>query len=73
MTGHAKDHYSREFFTSNNMDVDWESSYAYADSITDAGLFNMVGHPVAVCPDDKLHELALLKNWEVIGKPKSAQ
>jgi phosphoserine phosphatase len=55
------------------MDVDWESSYAYADSITDAGLFNMVGHPVAVCPDDKLHELALLKNWEVIGKPKSAQ
>jgi HAD superfamily hydrolase (TIGR01490 family) len=48
MTGHAKDHYSREFFTSNNMDVDWESSYAYADSITDMGLFNMVGHPVAV-------------------------
>jgi len=73
ITGPDKDHYAREFFVSNDLEIDWESSYAYADSFTDMELFNMVGNPVAVSPDGKLHELALSKNWEIIGKPKSAQ
>ena len=72
ITGVDKDRYAREFFSNNNIEVDWKSSYAYADSITDTGLFDMVGHPVAVSPDDKLHELALSKKWEIIGNPKSA-
>ena len=70
ITGRAKDTHSRKFFSSNNMDVDWEASYAYADSITDTGLFNMVGHPIPVYPDGKLSLLAQSKNWEVIGTPK---
>lgn len=68
ITGRYKDSHSREFFSSNNMDVDWESSYAYADSITDMGLFNMVGHPVAVNPDEKLLPLAQSRNWEILEK-----
>lgn len=72
ITGADKDYYARKFFSENKLDIDWESSYAYADSITDTDLFNMVGHPVAVNPDDKLHKLAISKSWEVIGKLKSA-
>ena len=70
MTGHAKDKYSGGFFSINNIEVDWDSSYAYADSITDSGLFNMVGNPKVVWPDKKLLELAQSKNWEIIGKPR---
>jgi len=72
ITGADKDHYARKFFSDNKLDIDWASSYAYADSITDTDLFNLVGHPVAVSPDEKLYKLAASKNWEVIGKPKSA-
>lgn len=66
ITGQDKDRCSREFFSSNKIEVDWEASYAYADSITDTGLFGMVGHPVAVSPDEKLLELARSRNWEII-------
>lgn len=69
MTGHAKDRHTREFFSSNKIDVNWEESYAYADSITDTGLFGLVGNPTPVYPDTKLWELAKSKNWEVIGEP----
>jgi len=71
ITGADKDSFAREFFTSNNISVDWDASYAYADSITDTDLFNMVGHPVAVSPDEKLLSLAQLKGWEIIGEPKN--
>jgi len=71
ITGADKDYYARKFFSDNKLDIDWESSFAYADSITDTNLFNMVGNPVAVSPDEKLHKLALSKNWEIIGRPKT--
>ena len=71
ITGSDKDRYVREFISNMDLEIDWEASYAYADSITDTGLFNMVGHPVAVHPDEKLFQLAKSKNWEIIGTPKS--
>lgn len=71
ITGTDKDRYAREFFTTRNIEIDWEASYAYADSITDSGLLNMVGHPVAVHPDPKLFALAQSKNWEMIGPMKT--
>ena len=67
ITGKDKDVHSREFFSSKNMDIDWEASYAYADSITDTSLFDMVGNPVAVNPGEKLFELARSKYWEIIS------
>ncbi len=67
ITGNDKDRRTRDYFSSNNIDVDWTASYAYADSITDTGLFSMVGHPVAVNPDMKLLALAQKDNWEIIG------
>jgi HAD superfamily hydrolase (TIGR01490 family) len=71
ITGIDKNRYTREYFTSHSMDVDWDASYAYADSITDQRLFDMVGNPVAVYPDVKLQRLAQTKGWEVLGTPKA--
>jgi HAD superfamily hydrolase (TIGR01490 family) len=68
ITGKDKDRCTREYFSSNSVDVDWEASYAYADSITDTGLFSMVGHPVAVTPDLKLLALAQKNNWEIMSE-----
>jgi HAD superfamily hydrolase (TIGR01490 family) len=71
ITGADKDRCAREYFSSRGIDVDWDASFAYADSITDSGLLNMVGHPVAVYPDAKLFALAQSQNWELIGEMKS--
>ena len=60
----------RELVQSRGWDVDWTASYAYGDSYTDHHMLNLVGHPVAVYPDAKLHTLAKEKNWEVLGTPK---
>ena len=70
VTGADKDRYAREYFTANNLEIDWKDSYAYADSITDTGLLSMVGSPVAVHPDAKLFSLARSRNWEIIGEMK---
>ena len=71
ITGNDKNRFTREYFSSRDIDVDWDASYAYADSITDQRLFDLVGHPVAVYPDSKLHSLAQTKGWEVLGTPKA--
>jgi HAD superfamily hydrolase (TIGR01490 family) len=61
---------AREYFASRGVEVDWEGSFAYADSITDKELLDLVGTPVAVYPDAKLNTLAQRKNWEIVGTPK---
>jgi len=71
ITGSDKNRYTREFFSSRGMDVDWDASYAYADSITDQSLFDLVGNPAAVYPDAKLQGLAQTKSWEILGTPKA--
>jgi HAD superfamily hydrolase (TIGR01490 family) len=71
ITGNDKSRYTREFFSSRSMDVDWDASYAYTDSITDQSLFALVGHPVAVYPDAKLQRLAQTKGWEILGTQKA--
>ncbi len=65
-TGEAKAQLTKEFLRARNLDIDFAASYAYADSISDRSLFDMVGHPVAVYPDPQLVTLAREKNWELI-------
>lgn len=60
----------RELVKARGWDVDWAASYAYGDSFSDSHMLNLVGNPVAVYPDKKLHTLAKEKNWEVLGTPK---
>lgn len=43
-------------------------SFAYADSITDQPVLEVVGHPVAVYPDEALADMALGCGWSVIGE-----
>lgn len=66
--GDAKGTRTREWLKARGIAIDFAASYAYADSISDRALFDMVGHPVAVYPDPQLENLAREKNWEIISK-----
>ncbi len=52
-------------------DVDYAQSYAYADSITDMGLFDIVGNPRPVYADAELARVAKAKGWSVFGADSS--
>lgn len=47
-------------------DIDLSASYAYSDSLTDAPMLQIVGHPVAVNPDRELRELAQKNDWQIM-------
>lgn len=70
ISGATKASKVRELIQERGWDVDWAGSYAYGDSFTDNYMMNLVGNPVAVYPDGKLHALAKDKNWEVLGTSK---
>ncbi|HLA06419.1 MAG TPA: HAD-IB family hydrolase [Anaerolineales bacterium] len=72
ISGTTKADKVNELIRSYGWDVDWASSYAYGDSFNDYHMLNLVGNPVAVYPDSKLHALAAEKNWEVLGTVKEA-
>jgi HAD superfamily hydrolase (TIGR01490 family) len=45
---------------------DLERSYAYSDSITDAPMLEVVGHPHAVNPDKELRKVATGNGWPIL-------
>jgi HAD superfamily hydrolase (TIGR01490 family) len=45
---------------------DLEQCFAYSDSITDAPMLGIVGHPHAVNPDKELRRLAASKGWPIL-------
>jgi HAD superfamily hydrolase (TIGR01490 family) len=67
ITAAAKAMSVRQFTAERGLEVDWPSSYAYGDSITDAPMLELAGHPVAVYPDANLKALARERDWEVLG------
>lgn len=48
--------------------VEWAASFAYADRGTDLPLLALVGHPVAVYPDESLLNHARAQGWQLIGE-----
>jgi HAD superfamily hydrolase (TIGR01490 family) len=46
--------------------IQWDASFAYADSKTDIPLLECFGHPVATYPDAELAAYATERNWEII-------
>ena len=50
------------------INIDWESSWAYADHHSDLPLLELVGHPVVVRPTPPLRKVATARGWEVIGE-----
>ncbi len=65
---HGETKTEKIFEALRNETVDWEASYAYADSYSDLAVLELVGHPVAVDPDDELRSHANQLGWEVIEK-----
>ena len=47
--------------------ADFSESWFYSDSINDQPLLERVSQPVAVNPDERLRELALERNWQIIS------
>jgi HAD superfamily hydrolase (TIGR01490 family) len=45
---------------------DLDQCYSYSDSISDLPMMEAVGHPVAVNPDGRLHDIALERGWPIV-------
>jgi HAD superfamily hydrolase (TIGR01490 family) len=58
----------QEWADHNNLEIDWQSSFAYGDGRGDIDLLELVGHPVAVYPDKVLKALAEERDWRIIGE-----
>jgi HAD superfamily hydrolase (TIGR01490 family) len=67
--GEIKAKFLTNFIEKEQLSIDFSQSSAYADSIYDAPVFELVGNPVAVYPDKPLFDLAQRENWRVIGHP----
>lgn len=63
----------QSFLSDNHLEVDLESSFAYADSIFDVSVLALVGHPVAVHPDEELRAYASQQGWRIIGDEDEAR
>lgn len=46
---------------------DLSRSYGYADHHTDVAFLELLGHPVAANPDEKLRQIAKERGWEIIN------
>jgi phosphoserine phosphatase len=62
--GAQKGHAAKARLAALGFDVDY-ATRLYADSITDMGLFDIVGNPRPVYPDAELARVAQEKNWPV--------
>jgi len=56
---------TRAYLQANGIEVNWPSSYAYADSTPDLSMLEMVGHPIATYPDAGLRAIAVQRGWEI--------
>jgi len=63
----------RTYLAGEGSDVDPGACSAYADSIFDLPVLEMVGHPVAVYPDEELAALAAQRGWPIVphGRPEN--
>lgn len=62
--GTGKVHWLRRL--ADEIDIDLAQSYFYSDHQSDLPMFELVAHPVAVNPTQKLAELAERRGWQVV-------
>jgi len=55
-------------YLAQHPEIDLAASYAYADSIYDVPLLEIVSHPVAVYPEARLATIARQRGWPIIGE-----
>ncbi|HIC89732.1 MAG TPA: HAD family hydrolase [Anaerolineae bacterium] len=65
--GEGKAQRLQEYLDIDGQGLDLNASFAYADSIADLPVLEMVGHPVVVCPEPALADLAAARGWPQIG------
>jgi HAD superfamily hydrolase (TIGR01490 family) len=56
----------KQSFSQMNLDINLEASFAYADSLIDLPVLEMVGNPVASYPDKGLVNLARERSWKIL-------
>ena len=56
---------TQAYMERNGIEIDYGCSYAYADSISDSYMLEMVAHPVATYPDEGLRQIALERHWQI--------
>ncbi len=59
---------TKAYLSARGIKVDFNRSWAYADSISDQALLSMVGNPVVVSPDEKLRRIAQRRGWTIWEK-----
>ena len=60
-------------FLTQHSEIDIAQSFAYADSITDVGMLEMVGRPVAVYPDAELAAIAFERGWSILRNAREGR
>lgn len=63
VVGEARAAWARRY--AETAGIDLGRCYAYGDSFSDSALLELVGHPVAVNPDHRLHRHAAGRAWRV--------
>ena len=64
--GENKAIFLQQFIENAKLDINFGASFAYADSVTDVPILEMVGHPVATYPDKKLLQIACHVGWQIL-------
>ena len=70
--GHGKVERLERFLHGMGQEIDLCESHFYTDSIVDAPVLELVGHPVVVYPDAELASLAAARGWPVIDSSSHA-
>lgn len=60
--------FAKELIINHDLGIDLANSFAYADSLGDIPLLEMVGNPVAVYPDEGLRPIAEKCGWKIFPK-----
>jgi HAD superfamily hydrolase (TIGR01490 family) len=56
----------QDYLGQQKLAIDWANSFAYADRYNDLPLLDLVGHPVAVHPDERLLSHAEQHGWTIL-------
>jgi HAD superfamily hydrolase (TIGR01490 family) len=64
---------TKQHFEILGIEINYDASYAYADSVSDKNLLEMVGHPIVTYPDQRLREIAIERNWQIFPPDTSPQ
>jgi len=54
-----------------NHTLSWEDSFAVGDSLSDAGMLELVTNPIAFNPNDPLFDIAKKEGWKVVIERKN--